>query len=41
MMSARIADHVDGQRQWCDLMKLACFGATERNGVNRLALFYE
>ena len=37
-MSARISDHLDGQRLWRDLMELARFGATERGGVNRLAL---
>ena len=40
-MTARISDHVDGQRLWRDLMDLAGFGATDRGGVCRLALSQE
>ena len=40
-MTARISDHVDGQRLWRDLMQLAGFGATNRGGVCRLALSQE
>lgn len=40
-MSARISDHVDGERLWRDLHELARFGAIERGGVNRLALSAE
>ncbi len=40
-MSARISDHVDGQRLWRDLMDLARHGAIPLGGVNRLALSTE
>jgi N-carbamoyl-L-amino-acid hydrolase len=36
-----IAEHVDGQRLWRDLMALAQYGATQLGGVNRLALSAE
>ncbi len=40
-MSARISEHLDGQRLWGDLMALARFGAIDLGGVNRLALTRE
>jgi beta-ureidopropionase / N-carbamoyl-L-amino-acid hydrolase len=36
-----VADYVDGKRLWQRLMELACFGATVKGGVSRLALSQE
>ena len=36
-----LADHVDSDRLWRDLIALAAFGATPAGGVNRLALTVE
>jgi N-carbamoyl-L-amino-acid hydrolase len=36
-----VADYVDGKRLWRRLMELACFGATVKGGVSRLALSQE
>jgi N-carbamoyl-L-amino-acid hydrolase len=40
-MAARVSDRIDGQRLWRRLMQLARFGATEKDGVCRLALSQE